>query len=90
MPFIRASLAWRINNGTFVPLGVDPWIGGGNKYQLHPDLIHYLNHKNITTIAHIVDHEHSTIFRQRWRTTHDLKYSCLMATYLGFISSGVV
>jgi len=72
MHFIKAGMAWCINNGTSVRLGIDPWMGGGNIYQFHLDLIHHLNHRNIMKIVQVADHEHSTIFRQLWRTTHDL------------------
>lgn len=50
IPFIRAGLAWRINDGNQVCIGVDPWIGGGNRYQHPPDLIHLLHQRDIKVV----------------------------------------
>jgi len=69
LPTIRRGLTWQICNGSMVRIGVDPWIGCSNLYQLPPDLTAFLNNRGIVTIAHIVDQLNSTIFQQAWKST---------------------
>lgn len=71
-PTIINELAWRINDGSSVCFGLDPWFGCGNIFRLPPDLIQFLNNRNIYVISHVVDMENRTIFNQAWFSTEQL------------------
>jgi len=51
---------------------MDPYIGGGGRYQLSRELILHLNQKDISVIAHIVDQVNSTIYAQAWKFANQL------------------
>lgn len=73
LPFIRSGLAWRINNGNQVRIGMDPWTGVDNMYQLPPDLIQYFQQRHIKVIAKIAEMEHSFVFEHAWLSAHNLE-----------------
>jgi len=72
LPHIRNHLAWRINDGTKVCIGLDPWIEGGGRFQLPRELILHLNQRDISVIAQITDQENTTIFAQAWKSAIQL------------------
>ncbi len=71
-PLIRNNLVWRIIDGTRVHIRMDPWTGGGARYRLPRDLILLLNQRDITVIAHITDHDNTTILSQGWKSADAL------------------
>lgn len=71
MPIIRERLTWRIQSGTSVRTGLDPWIGCNNAHMLPEDLKRHLINAGITHISHIADMQHTT-FLQHWKMTRSL------------------
>lgn len=61
---IKDNLTWRINDGTMARIGLDPWAGGGGRYQLSREPIQHLHSHELKVIANIADHHNSTIFSQ--------------------------
>lgn len=49
-------------------IGIDPWTGSGNVYQLPPDLITFLNNIGVLYISQLGDQRNSTFLLQAWRT----------------------
>lgn len=47
-------------------IALDPWSGGGNMFRLPPDLILFLNNRNIKVIAQVANLENSAIFEEAW------------------------
>eukprot|EP00253_Pinus_taeda_P018856 PITA_18856 len=72
LPLIREGLTWRINQGTIVHIGIDPWIGCGNAHRLPAQLIALLKNQGVTHIANIADPENSSFFQQAWKTAQEL------------------
>jgi len=68
LPHIRDNLAWRINDGSMGRIGLDPWIGGGGRYQLSRDLIQHLHSHEIKVIANIANQQNTYIFSQTWKS----------------------
>jgi hypothetical protein len=68
LPIIRRGLIWRIGNGGSVRIGIDPWIGSENAYQLPPELNSLLNHNGVHYITHLGDPHNTTFSQQAWQT----------------------
>lgn len=66
LPTIRRVLTWRIGNGGFVCIRIDPWIGCGNSYHLPPDLISFFKQNGVENIAQLGDPPNTTIYQQAW------------------------
>lgn len=81
LAIIRACLTWRIQSGTFVRIGDDPWIGCGNAHRLYIELKSHLNVAGITHIYHIADPNHTTLFQQDWKYAHFLHIPQQWAEY---------
>lgn len=73
MPTIRNVLAWRINEGSSIHIGLDPWLGCGSMFGLPPDLIKFLTNRNIIVNAHVFDLGNSSIFNQAWLLAEHLR-----------------
>lgn len=71
IPSVKVGLAWIINDGNQVHISMDPWIRGGNKYQLPPDLIHHPHQRDIKVVAQLADGEHNNLFEQAWFLAHN-------------------
>jgi len=66
MDSIIVGITWKIQSGSAVRIGLDPWTGCGNAHRLPIELT---SHLNVTNIAHS---EHSTLFQQAWKSAHHL------------------
>jgi len=74
LPVIKNWAAWRVEFGTRVLLGLDPFIGGAPSFKLSEALLSFLHGRGIYTLAHI----YSPI------SSEDLfPFSCLIAQDLG-------
>lgn len=69
---IRVGLTWKIQLGSVVRVGIDPWIGYGNMHRLPNDLINHLRAINISHLNHIIDANHTTFLQQAWKLVHRL------------------
>lgn len=72
LSLIRDGLNWRIHAGTYVHIGLDPWIGCGNAHLLPGGLKHHLIESGITHSSHIADMERSTFLHQACKSAHSL------------------
>lgn len=63
LDIIREGITWKIQSSSAVKIGQEPWIGYGDAYRLPMDIRNHLSKMNITLINHIVDPEHSTLFK---------------------------
>lgn len=72
LPLIRDNLVWRVNDGSLVRIGMDPWPGCEGRHILPDDLIQHLRSQEIKVLADIADPQNSTIFDQHWKSAHQI------------------
>eukprot|EP00253_Pinus_taeda_P029778 PITA_29778 len=65
---IRNGLTWRIQSGSQVRLGEDPWEGCGNAHKLPQELRLHLADQGISHLSHIADNERSSLAQQAWKS----------------------
>eukprot|EP00253_Pinus_taeda_P030603 PITA_30603 len=53
-------------------IGLDPWIGSGDRNILSRELITFLHDRDIRCFAHIADHQRTDIFSQAWKSAQQL------------------
>ena len=68
MLLIRDNLVWKINDGSMVRIGIDPWNGCGGRHILSEALIQHLHSLEIKALADIADPLNSSILEQRWKS----------------------
>lgn len=70
--FIKAKLAWNIGNGEKFIIGLDPWVGCNEGYELPRDLFVFLNNQGIFSLNQVANVEASSMWHQGWKIFIDL------------------
>jgi len=70
---IRNGLAWKVGNGEKVQIDIDPWSRSGEGHILPQPLFVLSRDIGISLLVHIVIQENTTIWRQCWKSTMEVR-----------------